>query len=178
MYCTVLYCTVLHCTALFSIMWFTTSSSKQYASHILTMSTDSLVQVPMVLNTSFNLKNQPIVESPEDAVKSLLASEGRIAALFMGLFEVTLRPFPFSDLQTIAAESGMKTQGGAGAGAGEGEEGLSALLAAELGVIVRAKRFYMLEMVSSSGTGAGSGAGAPLRIRIQGTNTVNACEVM
>jgi Carbamoyltransferase C-terminus len=123
----------------------------------------------MVLNTSFNLKNQPIVESPEDAVKSLLASEGRIAALFMGLFEVTLRPFPFSDLQTLAAESGMKTQGGAGAGAGE--EGLSALLAAELGVVVRAKRFYMLEMVSSSGTGAASGAGTPLRIRIQGTDT-------
>ena len=166
----------MFCTVLYCIMWFTASCSKQYASHILTMSTDSLVQVPMVLNTSFNLKNQPIVESPEDAVKSLLASEGRIAALFMGLFEVTLRPFPFSDLQTIAAESGMKTQGGAGAG--EGEEGLSALLAAELGVIVRAKRFYMLEMVSSSGTGAGSGAGAPLRIRIQGTNTVNACEVM
>jgi Carbamoyltransferase C-terminus len=121
----------------------------------------------MVLNTSFNLKNQPIVESPEDAVKSLLASEGRIAALFMGLFEVTLRPFPFSDLQTLAAESGMKSQGGAGAG----EEGLSALLAAELGVVVRAKRFYMLEMVSSSGTGAASGAGTPLRIRIQGTDT-------
>jgi Carbamoyltransferase C-terminus len=120
----------------------------------------------MVLNTSFNLKNQPIVESPEDAVKSLLASEGRISALFMGLFEVTLRPFPFSDLQKLAAESGMKTQGGAG------EAGLSALLAAELGVVVRAKRFYMLEMVSSSGTGAASGAGTPLRIRIQGTNTV------
>lgn len=121
----------------------------------------------MVLNTSFNLKNQPIVEGPEEAVKALLASEGRLSALFIGLFEVTLRPFPFSDLEAIAAQSGMRQQGdkdGQGAGAGTG-----ALLEAELGVIVRAKKFYMLEMVSSSGAGAGADV-KPLRIRIQGTS--------
>lgn len=125
----------------------------------------------MVLNTSFNLKNQPIVEGPEEAVRALLASEGRLAALFIGLFEVTLRPFPFSDLEAIAAQSGMRQQGekdGQGLGTGPGTE---ALLEAELGVVVRAKKFYMLEMVSSSGGGSGTGTGTdvkPLRIRIQG----------
>lgn len=127
----------------------------------------------MVLNTSFNLKNQPIVEGPEEAVRALLASEGRLAALFIGLFEVTLRPFPFSDLEAIAAQSGMRQQGekgkdGQGLGTGTGA-GTQALLEAELGVIVRAKKFYMLEMVSSSGAGTGTGTDVkPLRIRIQG----------
>ena len=115
----------------------------------------------MVLNTSFNLKNQPIVEGPEEAVKALLASEGRLSALFIGLFEVTLRPFPFSDLEAIAAQSGIRQQGD------KDGQGAGALLEAELGVIVKAKKFYMLEMVSSSGAGAGADA-KPLRIRIQG----------
>jgi Carbamoyltransferase C-terminus len=124
----------------------------------------------MVLNTSFNLKNQPIVEGPEDAVKALLASEGRLSALFIGLFEVTLRPFPFSDLEAIAAESGMRQQGD------KDGQGAGALLEAELGVIVRAKKFYMLEMVSSSGAGAGAGADVkPLRIRIQGPSLFLCC---
>lgn len=133
----------------------------------------------MILNTSFNLKNQPIVETPEDAVKSLMACEGRVAALFIGPFEVTPRPFPFSDLDALSAASGLKLQGVSESkegGEGEGvEEGLSALLEAELSVVVRAKRFYMMEMVSSSGvasSSSGSGSKAstePLRIRIQGT---------
>jgi carbamoyltransferase len=31
--------------------------------------------VPMLLNTSFNLAGEPIVESPEDAVRTLLATD-------------------------------------------------------------------------------------------------------
>ena len=120
----------------------------------------------MVLNTSFNLKNQPIVEGPEEAVRALLASEGRLSALFIGLFEVTLRPFPFSDLEAIAAQSGMRQQGD------KDGQGAGALLEAELGVIVRAKKFYMLEMVSSSGAGADV---KPLRIRIQGPSLLLCC---
>ena len=122
----------------------------------------------MVLNTSFNLKNQPIVEGPEEAIRALLASEGRLAALFIGLFEVTLRPFPFSDLEAIAAQSGIRQQGDKD---GQGPStGTQALLEGELAVVVRAKKFYMLEMVSSSGGSAGTGTDAkPLRIRIQGT---------
>ena len=48
----------------------------------------------MVLNTSFNGKGQPIVESPRDAVLALLAAQGSISVLYMGRWEVRLRPFP------------------------------------------------------------------------------------
>jgi hypothetical protein len=43
----------------------------------------------------------PIVETPEDALQSLLACNNDINSLFMGNFEVTLRPFPFTDLDKI-----------------------------------------------------------------------------
>ena len=35
----------------------------------------SLSQIPMVLNTSFNFRGEPIVNSPEDAIKFLISSE-------------------------------------------------------------------------------------------------------
>ena len=43
--------------------------------------------IPILLNTSFNVKGQPIVSSPEDAVKTLLSTD--IDALFMGQYYVT-----------------------------------------------------------------------------------------
>lgn len=43
--------------------------------------------IPIILNTSFNVKGQPIVCSPEDAVKTLLSTD--IDALFIGQFYVT-----------------------------------------------------------------------------------------
>ncbi len=43
--------------------------------------------MPILLNTSFNVKGQPMVCSPEDAVKTLLSTD--IDALFMGQFYVT-----------------------------------------------------------------------------------------
>jgi hypothetical protein len=60
-----------------------------------------LSKIPMVLNTSFNRKGMPIVETPEDALQSLLACNNDINSLFMGNFEVVLRPFPFTDLDKI-----------------------------------------------------------------------------
>lgn len=48
---------------------------------------------PMVLNTSFNRNSEPIVESPEDAVRSFLASHGHIKRMFIGSFEVSLKEF-------------------------------------------------------------------------------------
>lgn len=53
-----------------------------------------LTGVPMVLNTSFNIKGEPIVESPEDAIKSFLATAGGLDRLVMGRFVITARPFP------------------------------------------------------------------------------------
>ena len=40
--------------------------------------------VPMVLNTSFNRKKEPIVESPDDALRALQGCQGDITALFIG----------------------------------------------------------------------------------------------
>lgn len=42
--------------------------------------------IPILLNTSFNVKGQPMVCSPEDAVKTLLSTD--IDALFMGNFYI------------------------------------------------------------------------------------------
>jgi hypothetical protein len=56
----------------------------------------------MVLNTSFNRKSQPIVETPSQAVATLLATRGAISALYIGSFKVTRRDFPRQDV--LAAE--------------------------------------------------------------------------
>jgi carbamoyltransferase len=42
--------------------------------------------MPILLNTSFNVKGQPMVCSPEDAVKTLLSTD--IDALFMENFYI------------------------------------------------------------------------------------------
>jgi carbamoyltransferase len=51
---------------------------------------------PMVLNTSFNGKGEPIVETPRDALKCLLASRGNLQKLFIGSFEISVKPFQSS----------------------------------------------------------------------------------
>lgn len=53
-----------------------------------------LTGVPMVLNTSFNIKGEPIVESPEDALRSFLASRRGLDRLVMGRFVLRAKPFP------------------------------------------------------------------------------------
>ena len=52
--------------------------------------------VPMVLNTSFNLKGQPIVETPAQAIQSYLQCRGTLSTLYIGEWKVTLKPFPIS----------------------------------------------------------------------------------
>lgn len=51
---------------------------------------NELTGVPMVINTSFNLSGEPIVESPEDAL-STMSREERIDTLYLNEFEVTRR---------------------------------------------------------------------------------------
>lgn len=50
-------------------------------------------RTPLVLNTSFNGKGEPIVESPSDAIRCFLASGGQLDRLFLGPFEVIYKPF-------------------------------------------------------------------------------------
>eukprot|EP01035_Chromulina_nebulosa_P027308 gene27308-35887_t len=56
-----------------------------------------LSKVPMVLNTSFNRKSQPIVESPIEAIQTFLSCQGDIAHLYMGNVKITVKPFPLDD---------------------------------------------------------------------------------
>ncbi|CAM9169288.1 unnamed protein product [Pylaiella littoralis] len=50
--------------------------------------------VPMVLNTSFNVMREPIVDSPGDAIRSLVDSAGSIGMLVLHDRVVTAKPFP------------------------------------------------------------------------------------
>ena len=99
--------------------------------------------VPMVLNTSFNKKGQPIVENPEQAISTFLECSEAVEALYMGRWKVQARPFPFT----------MDKAGGATQMEPSAEE--SALSA-------NAVRFYMSEVTCSHSLDA-----EPLRVRIQ-----------
>lgn len=67
----------------------TVSKRSNYLYHRLISEFYSLTGVPLVLNTSFNVKNEPIVCTPEDAVKCFLSAG--IDSLFIGKFYVTRR---------------------------------------------------------------------------------------
>ena len=43
--------------------------------------------IPIVLNTSFNINNEPMVETPEDAIRTFFSSGSDI--LYMGSFKIT-----------------------------------------------------------------------------------------
>ena len=118
-----------------------------------------LTGIPMILNTSFNLKNSPIVETPDDAIKSFISSKNLISTLYMGNFEINLRPFPFTKLENIEnknSENDKNIVKGA----------VQNMLENELNIIVRAEKIYMCEMISTMRTAGGENT--PLRIRIQG----------
>jgi len=48
---------------------------------------EKLIGVPVVLNTSFNVAGQPIVETPNDAIQTFLQTE--IDVLVIGNYIVT-----------------------------------------------------------------------------------------
>lgn len=54
--------------------------------------------VPMVLNTSFNRKSQPIVETPSQAISTFLAAREGLNCLYIGQFKITHRIFPMEDV--------------------------------------------------------------------------------
>lgn len=55
--------------------------------HSMLLELKKLIGVPVVLNTSFNIAGEPIVESPEDAIQTFLKTE--IDVLVIGNFIVT-----------------------------------------------------------------------------------------
>ena len=114
--------------------------------------------VPMILNTSFNRKSQPIVETPAQAVETLLQSES-IDHLYIGMRKVTARPFPFS---VDASESES-----ASAGKEELKE-ISEPNEQESTVSLCGSPIYLSEITSSSEVTDRE----PLKIRIQAGRSV------
>lgn len=56
-----------------------------------------LTGVPLCLNTSFNIRGEPIVESPEGAVLSFLSAGDGVARLILGKNVIRRRKFPADD---------------------------------------------------------------------------------
>jgi predicted NodU family carbamoyl transferase len=114
--------------------------------------------VPMVLNTSFNGKNQPIIETPAKAIKALLQARSSIDALYLGAHKIRLRAFPLAE---------------------GSEEEPSEVDGKQL---VRAQLVYMSEIVSSlpasNGDTGGAGLGSVLRVRIQDALSVGSDELI
>lgn len=67
----------------------TVRESDEPVYHRLLTEFHALTGVPMVLNTSFNRHGEPIVNTPEQAIEVLLATE--LDALFLGSYVVTRR---------------------------------------------------------------------------------------
>lgn len=101
--------------------------------------------VPMVLNTSFNRKGQPIVETPAQAVETLLRSGG-IDHMYMGLKKVIPKPFPFDTTLPVPQDANDDVP------TDEDER-----------VAVFGTHVYLSEVTS----GDDSAPNAPLRVRIQ-----------
>ena len=97
--------------------------------HALIREFQRLTGVPMVLNTSFNRKGEPIVESPLDALRTFIESQGAIRALFIGEYELEYIPCPleFTGLAALASEP----------------------TAEEAELRVAAKPFYLSEVISN-----------------------------
>ena len=71
----------------------TVSARDDLLFHALLVAFFALAGVPMVLNTSFNGKGEPIVETPADALRCFIGARGSIDRLFLGPFEVTYRSY-------------------------------------------------------------------------------------
>ena len=104
-----------------------------------------LAGVPMVLNTSFNRKSQPIVESPSEAIQTFLSCQGDIDHLYLGSLKISVKPFPWEQ-----TDGDSKAEN----------------------VLVFGETVYLSEVTSSSGAaGAGKstegGVDRPVRVRIQ-----------
>ena len=55
----------------------------------------------MVLNTSFNRKGQPIVETPSEAIKTFLSAGGSMDKLYLGSWVISRRLFLWTRFRTL-----------------------------------------------------------------------------
>lgn len=69
----------------------TVTSEDSSLYHSLIKSFFKLTGIPMVLNTSFNRKGQPIIESPLTALKTFLECKGEISYIFIGNRKIAVK---------------------------------------------------------------------------------------
>lgn len=109
-----------------------------------------LTGVPMVLNTSLNRKGQPIVETPAQALETLMLSEGHIEHLYLGKHRLSIRPMPFATPSLSAVPSAVEVQ------AEPTEQ--------DRNVFVRCAPLYLTEVTHSASVSGGTN---PLKVRVQ-----------
>ena len=124
-----------------------------------------ITQVPMLLNTSLNRKGKPIVETPLQAIETLLGCEGEIQYLYMGLHRISIKPIPFEKMSwDYSSSSSSSTSSSSSSSSSKhiimnpSEE--------ESNMIVRAVPMYISEVTSSISTYSAQD-NKVLRIRIQ-----------
>lgn len=100
---------VIHVDGTSRLQTVTRDANPEY--HEMISNFGNLTGVPMVLNTSFNVAGEPIVESPQDALRTFLGTEGIDMLVFPGLV-VEKRMFKLSktDLVSSACSSFLSHQ--------------------------------------------------------------------
>lgn len=134
----------------------TVSSSSNALYHALLRAFFDLTKVPMLLNTSLNGKDEPIVETPHDAIRTFLQATGHIEALYLGPYKITRKAFPLSTYDQ--GRHVNNEHNGADIGEEQGEE-----LERDDEFLLQAQPMYLSEVTTSLGN---ANAGVK-RVRIQ-----------
>jgi len=113
--------------------------------------------IPMLLNTSLNRKGMPIVETPLQAIETLLGCEGEIQYLYMGLHRISIKPIPFEKMSWDYSSSSSSSSSTNIIINPSEEEG---------NMILRAVPMYISEVTSSISTYSAQD-NKVLRIRVQ-----------
>lgn len=101
-----------------------------------------LTGVPMILNTSLNRRGQPIIEKPNEVIRSILATRGAVRTIYLGNAKLRLKAFPFDDNEENDKPSDEMKE-----------------------IIVRAQPIYLVEMTTSLAPGISPGKIVKVRIQ-------------
>eukprot|EP00981_Chlorochromonas_danica_P000566 scaffold131_cov174-Ochromonas_danica.AAC.3 len=104
--------------------------------------------IPMILNTSLNRRGQPIIEKPNEVIRSMLATRGAVRIIYLGNVKLRLKTFPLDDHVDNNDEE-------------ENDEPSDEMKE----LIVRAQPIYLVEMTTSLAPGVSPGRIVKVRIQ-------------
>eukprot|EP01039_Chlorochromonas_danica_P005830 gene5830-6420_t len=107
-----------------------------------------LTGIPMILNTSLNRRGQPIIEKPNEVIRSMLATRGAVRIIYLGNVKLRLKTFPLDDHVDNNDEE-------------ENDEPSDEMKE----LIVRAQPIYLVEMTTSLAPGVSPGRIVKVRIQ-------------